>query len=298
MASSYRVGQAATAYAPPTRRASGSGAERRRKPGAQVGPIVPASLSALIECEVIPRLMVAHPAHRFGRPTEQGAQIDPLEVAMFAPLTMQVEADELLAQIEAMLDRGIGVETLLLDLLAPTAKALGEYWEQDRCDFVDVTMGLWRLQEIVHELSDRIPAERAGGEAASALFAPVPGDQHSFGTVVVEELFARNGWSTDRLCDATHAMLADRLADEWFDLIGLTASCECHIAALPSAIAALRSVSRNPHLCVMVGGPVFTRDPSLADQVGADGTARDARAALEVAEALLGAATRKACCTG
>lgn len=296
MASSYSFSQAAASYAPRGRRIAT--AAPRREPFAQVGPIAPASLSTLIECEVIPRLMVAHPAREFGRAQNGPAHIDAAEVAAFAPLAMQVEADELLEHVEQLLARGIGLEALLMDLLAPAARTLGEYWKQDRCDFVDVTMGLWRLQEVVHELSARIPLERSQGGAASALFAPVPGDDHSFGTLVVEEMFARNGWITDRLCDATQGVLAERVSNDWFDLIGLTASCDCHIAALPSAIAALRTASRNPQLCVMVGGPVFVDDPDLADRIGADGTARDARAALEVAEALLGAIAREAPCIG
>ena len=61
----------------------------------------------------------------------------------------------------------------MVDLLAPAARLLGEYWEDDRCDFVDVTMGLWRLQEVVHEIAARAPADRAaGGRRALARCSP------------------------------------------------------------------------------------------------------------------------------
>ena len=82
-------------------------------------------------------------------------------------------------------------------------------------------------------------------------------------------------------------MLLKRVAADWFDMIGLTISCDCHIGALPSVIVGLRSVSRNPKVCVMVGGRVFSADPELAITVGADGTARDAKLALEVARELV-----------
>lgn len=111
----------------------------------------------------------------------------------------------------------------------------------------------------------------------------MPGDQHSFGTVVIDELFRRNGWVTDRLTDAETPELLRRASDLWFDVIGLTVSCDCHIAPLPSIIAALRSVSRNPRVCVLIGGRLCVADPALADKVGADGTARDAKLALKVA---------------
>lgn len=249
----------------------------------------PIALSALIECEVIPRLMGARQQRSPSQPVAREAPaISQEEIAAFTPLTLQVEADELLAIVETMLARGVTAEALLLDLLAPAARTLGEYWKDDRCDFVDVTMGLWRLQEVVHELAARVPsAARRSNDARRALFAVVPGDQHSFGPLVIEQVFARAGWDTDRLGESSAAMLCGRLSAEWFDIAGLTGGSECHIGALPSVILAMRSVSRNPRLRVLVGGPAFLENPALVDDVGADGTAPDARSALAVADSMV-----------
>lgn len=254
------------------------------------------SLSQLIEREIIPRLLVAHGAGPLAAGhAAHDDTILPEEVEAFAPLSLQVEADELLDHVDALVARGVSIDTLMVDLLAPAARLLGQFWEDDRCDFVDVTMGLWRLQEVVHELSARVPPERRGpAEGRRALFASMPGDQHSFGTVVLDELFARAGWRTARLCEAEVADLAERLGEEWFDLVGLTISCDCHIATTPSVIQALRKASRNRRLCVMVGGRVFVGRGELADAVGADGTAPDARAAVQVAGALVDRAVRGA----
>ena len=136
------------------------------------------------------------------------------EVADLVPLALQVEADELLAHVDRILRRGVPVTTLLVDLLAPAARLLGEYWEEDRCDFVDVTMGLWRLQEVVHEVAAPARMARRGNRGRRALFASMPGDQHSFGAVVIDEVFSREGWMTDRLSDGVTADLLDRVAEQ------------------------------------------------------------------------------------
>ncbi|OYY65462.1 B12-binding domain-containing protein [Sphingomonas sp. 28-62-11] len=245
------------------------------------------SLSNLVEREIIPRLVASHPLAGKHCGNRGSGEITAEEIDEFAPLSLQVEADHLLAYVEGILNRGVGIDTVMVDLLAPAARRLGEYWEEDRCDFVDVTMGLWRLQEIVHELGARLPAERRVGPGKRALFASMPGDQHSFGTIVVEELFSREGWLTDRMSEASTPDLLERVAGEWFDLIGLTISCDYHIAPLGSVIVALRNVSRNPNLCVMVGGRIFVDDPDLAANVGADGTASDAKVAVKTALALV-----------
>lgn len=243
------------------------------------------SLSRLIESEIIPRLMVAHAADA---PVTCSQTITAQEIAALAPLALEVEADALLAHVEAILARGVTLDTLMVDLLAPTARLLGELWESDRLDFVDVTMALWRLQEVVHEITARRPPEGACPDVARrALFATMPDDQHSFGTLVVDEVFRRAGWATDRMGAPAMPDLLARVGRTWFDLVGLTVSCDAHIALLKSVIVALRNVSRNPRLCIMVGGQVFSADPQLAVRIGADGTAGDARRALRVADDLV-----------
>lgn len=252
-------------------------------------------LSRFIEREIIPRLLVAHRGDGPVAIVAAGAAaIAAADVEAFAPLSLQVEADELLDHVEMIRGRGVSVETLLVDLLAPAARRLGEFWEDDRCDFVDVTMGLWRLQEVVRELSDRAPADRAAGAGRRALFASMHGDDHSFGTIVIDELFRRDGWSTERLGEATTADLLDRVANDWFDLIGLTVTCDRHVAPLPAIIRAVRDGSRNARVSVMVGGRVFAEDPRLASEVGADGTAPDAKLALKVARDLVTGGMREA----
>lgn len=256
------------------------------------------SLTRLIESEIIPRLLVAHatgPHTDVDADAERSTVISAEEIKAFAPLALQVEADELLDYVDGLVARGVPLDSLLVDLLAPAARQLGEFWEDDLCDFIDVTMGLWRLQEVVHELSARMPQDhsRPFGQERRALFASLEGDQHSFGTVVVDELFCANGWLTDRLNEATTVELLERVRDEWFDLAGLTITCDCHIAPLPAIVRSIRGSSRNPRICVMVGGRVFAENADLAASVGADGTAPDARVAVRVAGELVDAVAQE-----
>ena len=279
------------------------------KPATAKAPLalIEGSLSAVIESEIIPRLIASRPRavqlHLAGNaPLGEGgadlATVSDADVAAFAPLTVSAEADALLDYIDLLIARGVSVDSVLVDLLAPTARVLGEYWESDRCDFVDVTMGLWRLQEIVHELAARLPAATRPGSQWRALFSPMPGDQHSFGSILLDEIFAREGWFTDRLSDTSMSELLDKVSADWFDLVGLTVGCESHMGALPSLITAVRNISANPQICVMVGGRIFVEAPARATDVGADGTAPDARLAVQVAGSLVGAVSRRAFARG
>jgi MerR family transcriptional regulator, light-induced transcriptional regulator len=250
----------------------------------------PVLLAKLIEGEIIPRLLLAH---RSGDAfyAEQGGIGEPIkvaEVAALAQLSLDCEAHQLTRHVDAILARGIEVETVLVELLAPAARILGERWEDDSIDFIAVTMGLWRMQEVVHELAARAPgAGLSRGGDRRALFCVMPGEQHSFGTTLVDECFRRRGWNTLCVPATTEQQLLSLVRERWFEIIGLTVSCTYHIDELPRLIRAMRKVSRNPHAGVMVGGPVFVSNAELAWQVGADGTAKDAISAVDCAETLV-----------
>jgi len=244
-------------------------------------------VNELIEFEVIPRLLLAHseplPAAEPGPVAITAADVD-----RFTPLTLSHEAHQVLEVVESYLRRGASIETVFVDLLAPAARRLGQGWEQDSLDFVDVTMGLWRIQEVLREIAARTPRIASSALLArSALLSPMPGEQHTLGTAMVDECFARAGWDSELLLEPNRPDLLDRVATRSYDMIGLTVSCDSHIEPLPALIVAVRNLSLNPSVCVLIGGRVPTLNPAVAALVGADGTAPTATAAVLVAERLV-----------
>jgi MerR family transcriptional regulator, light-induced transcriptional regulator len=254
-------------------------------------PASPDALARLIEADIIPRLLLNHRSEAAGaRPAVPAAPGEiPAGLAdQFAAATLTEEVGPLLARVEALSAAGFSVETIYLDLLAPAARRLGSWWDEDACDFVDVTMGLWRLQEIVNALSSLIPGVAVrDGNARRALFAPAPGEQHGLGAMIVEEFFRRAGWQTWSAPALDEDELVALAAGREFDVIGLTISVERHLATLGKTIASVRRTSRNRNILVLVGGRVFTQNPELAASVGADGTAADGALAVQLADTLL-----------
>lgn len=256
-------------------------------------------LAQLIERLVIPRLMAdeagqsqshASASAAPASSSRTGVMITTADVVAFAELSLADEAAALVDFVDARMEGGSTVEQLYIELLAPAARKLGVMWEEDQCDFVDVTMGLWRIQEVVRELARRAPTGRCGGYGQRvALFSPMPGDQHSLGPTMISECFQRSGWHAESLIEPTCSELLAKVAGRHFDLVGLTVSNDCPTASLSSLIRSIRSVSSNPGICVMVGGRLIDEQSDLVTSCGADGTAPDAVAALEVADMLVSA---------
>ena len=262
--------------------------ERVRRKASGLGDEPCDSLNAIIEGEIIPRLLLAHDSGAAQAKARRNRPINPEDALRFAVLPLRLEAAHLLEEVDAFIAEGSSVESVCLDLLAPAARKLGEMWERDECDFIDVTMGLWRLQEVMREIAARSPADLSSlNVPRTALFSPMPGDHHNFGTLMIEEVFSRAGWQSEALVRPERRELLDRLAQRPFDLVGLTLARDCPSAALSNLVKAMRNASANPRITVLVGGRMINENPGVVQEIGADGTGVDALAALDVAETLV-----------
>lgn len=198
------------------------------------------------------------------------------------------------AYVLVLRDRGLTMETLFIELLEPTARHLGEMWDRDDCDFIDVTLGVARLQKLlaIFKETHNLPTLEARRHVLMAL---APGEQHYFGLTMVERFLLAAGWQVQTELSGTCEEIVEAVRSKWFAVVGLTAGSDRQLDSLKSAIAQLRAHSQNPAIGVMVGGPMFTAKPELAREVGADATAPNAPAAVLVAQTLFDLAAPAEC---
>jgi methanogenic corrinoid protein MtbC1 len=250
------------------------------------------TLLRTIEGEIIPRLLLAHRVQPASETTEapNGEAITSEDQARFVKLVMTDTTTETRQFVDGLLRRGVSHESLFLDLLTHAARRLGELWEEDLCDFSEVTIGLCRLHEVVRERSvvHELPRPRVTGNEPRILLATACADQHVFGVVLVAEFFRRAGWLVSSEPGTFPGRLAAIVAKQRFELVGLSAACSASPDELANEIELIRKASANRKLRVMVGGRVFVEAPDLATGVGADGWATSARTAPVVANEMLG----------
>jgi methanogenic corrinoid protein MtbC1 len=248
------------------------------------------SLLAVIEKQIIPRLLEAHPsadqlpelaALSLKQPGEQ-------EIQAFVTLCLAPDPAASHRWIKDLQTQGYSTESLFLNLIAPAARHLGEQWERDRNDFSQVTLGLIRMQQLTHELGY---AYRDGpqniGHRRRIMLASAPGSQHILGLVMVSEFFRKERWEVVVEIAATPHELTHAVANEWFDMLGLSVGVVEQLPSLPGLIQALREKSRNPDIKVLLGGPAFQTQDLEAPSMGADAIALDAMAGVLMANQLL-----------
>lgn len=248
-----------------------------------------AKLARFVSNQIVPRLVLLHteslpdalPVERVLEALAPSAA----DISGLADIVLGSDLEAAMAYVIVLRDSGLPMETLFVELLEPTARYLGELWDRDECDFIDVTLGIGRLQKLLAIFNDThdLPAVET---QRRVLMAMTPGNQHSFGVLMVERFLKAAGWQVQTELSATAEEIVDVANRQWFAVIGLTAGSDRQLDTLSALLAELRQRSMNRNVGLMVGGPMFTADPMLARQVGADATAPSAPAAVLVAQKL------------
>lgn len=251
-------------------------------------------LSKAIEHEIIPRLMLAHPtAGECLSPEATGhQQVSDADVEAFTKLVLAPDENVAQACIEAMRSSGISVETIYTDLLAPVARHLGVLWEEDLCDFTEVTLGLGRLHQVLRELSPAFNQTNINASGHRVLLLPAPGEQHTFGLVMVSEFFRRAGWDVGGGPWEAGADPVLMVKGEWFDVVGFSLGNITQLDALAASIKIVRKSSLNTSICIIVGGPLFLAHPEYVAYVDADAASTDGAQAPSLAKKLIASKTR------
>jgi methanogenic corrinoid protein MtbC1 len=244
-------------------------------------------LTQTIERQILPRLGLTHRDAPAGAGTNAIAMIDDAGLAAFTAAVLAHDLDSSTARIQELVERGAGVADICLSVLTPTARRLGEMWDEDLCSFVDVTAGLGMLHTIMYRLREICaPAEPMRDASRRILFASLAGNQHTFGLQMVTEVFRQAGWDVAVETAKNESGLAEIVRGDWFAIAGISVARMEQTRNLGQTIRAIRKASSNRTIGILVGGPVFDAQPDLARRVGADVDACDAKQAVLRAEGL------------
>ena len=232
--------------------------------------------------------MLNSPTRPAAKAAQAAAQLGSLDVDGFNSDLLDGNERVLLARLEGLRQRGFSVEALCLDLLAPAANRLGTLWNDDRCDFASVTVAVSQLQRLMRLIGiGSVPSAQHTGAGLHVLLAQPPQEQHSFGLAMVAEFFRCAGWGLSGGLADSHTSAVTRARARHVDVVGFSVGSEAQLDWLRREITAVRNVSVNPRVVVMVGGPLVALHPHWAPELGADLCMDSARNAPALAEQLV-----------
>ena len=261
-------------------------------------------LSQTLERELIPRLMEALKSSTgndidlsdslestaASQPNaDEKSAVTASEVEEFVHLIIHHDASIGRGYVQALRERGVKMPVIYMQLFAVAARRLGSMWDDDECDFTQVTIAVCRMHQLIHSFSDGQHEQLYSHEPDSRniLLLPADGEQHTFGLLMAGEFFRSAGWNVYNGAADSEQELLGILARQSFDAVGVSISAERNQQALHDQIARLREVSRNKHLLIVAGGYLINCHPEKAQELGADCAAHDGDGAVSQVTELL-----------
>jgi MerR family transcriptional regulator, light-induced transcriptional regulator len=267
--------------------------------GAQPGMTLEQHLARVVASHVVPRLThltrarslnrsnAGSLAYREAAPSDGAlrhgsTRPDQAELDRFVAALIAVADEASTVMTQGYLDRGHSINAILLDLFGPAARRLGKMWEDDEITFVDVTIGVGRLQQLLNNLP---PQPKLGPPRhRNVLLLPTPGEDHSFGVAVLGDILERAGWAVTLIHQATAVELRRILKRQHFVAVGFSLSTDALTDRLIAAIRTVRVELDATPTTIVVGGRAFDANLELARRVGADAAPGDAEATLDYLE--------------
>lgn len=171
----------------------------------------------------------------------------------------------------------------LADIYIPeAARRMGQSWHDDEMPWMDVSIGVGRLQSLLREIGTAWSADQAGDAGHGTVLLLVPDrEQHTLGPMVAMSQMRRYGVSVCLRIAPPFSELRSLVASRHFDGMLISVSTKDKLEAVARTVQFLKSLMSTP--CpIIIGGAVMAKVEDPASLTGADFSSNDIGAALEV----------------
>ena len=167
---------------------------------------------------------------------------------------------------------GMPAEAVYLKYLAAAARILGEWWIEDRANFVEVTVGTGRMFAIMRGMR-HLFAPTVHSQDKSAIFASVPGEDHTLGVRMAADLFRKDGWEIALKVGLDHDELVSEIERTPNSIVGLSVAGRHSVDALSRLVVALHICC--PNAPILVSGQDIDDIRPLLSLMSLDGVTGD-----------------------
>lgn len=178
--------------------------------------------------------------------------------------------------------QGTPVRDLYLHVFQRTQYEIGRLWQVNQISVAQEHYCTAATQLVMSQLYPHI---FAGEKTHGTLVATcVAGDLHEIGLRMVCDFFELDGWNTYYLgANVPNPSVVQALIKQQAAVLAISATMTYHVRAVAALIVAVRGVPECGGVKILVGGYPFKVAPDLWRDIGADGSAPDAQAAIQLA---------------
>jgi methanogenic corrinoid protein MtbC1 len=215
---------------------------------------------------------------------ETGAlELKPHSSAHLTWQTIEDHADEFVAlitregpqkterYIAELLNLGMSVDSIVLELIPRIARKLGDQWVSDSLSFSEVTIATGRLQKLIYSLDHLFQETRTNPSTThSILVIAAPGSHHTLGPLILSNYFTWAGWNVLSESTPSQRYIETTVANKSLTAIAISIADYDQLDQLHALIQSIRNKSLNPGIIVLTGGSLYNADAMSFGHIKAD----------------------------
>ncbi|MHC4081556.1 MAG: cobalamin B12-binding domain-containing protein [Planctomycetota bacterium] len=188
-------------------------------------------------------------------------------------------------------ESGMSVPEVYSKVLQPAQIEIGWMWHQGEISVADEHFATATTEMVMSMLRPHFTSTPAKNRRVVA--TSVRGDLHALGVRMVADHFEMGGWESIYLgANTPNEDVIRSLSDHHADLLAVSVTSMLHLRDVGELIRAVRDNSATADVKIIVGGAPLGLDPDLWQELGADGWAPSAEAAVGVGNGLLDGAAQ------
>ena len=267
---------------------------KKEREGPRHQKVSSSPIPVALQKEIIPRLLMAH-RHKASsikkiefKNARRTVEITARNVEELSQMLLNGELSVSKSYLRILIEEGVSVEQIYLDLLQPTARRLGVCWENDSLDFATITLAVWHINQLMYYLSPEFLQNPVGqGKSAGRiLLFPSLGSQHTLGLFMLAEFFRESGWEVFADPALSEQDIFNTIKEKDFNVVGISIGSYDQKKSTEKLISDIRRMN-GPGLKIIIGGPLAFCENNLFRELKADGQAADAREAVALANSLV-----------
>lgn len=170
--------------------------------------------------------------------------------------------------IRALMSDDLSSRDLMLNVLGPVSRRFDDLWQADRATFLDVRIATVRIEAFLRDIANPVlPIVKRNHR--QAIFANVPGDEHTLGVKIAAELQRAKGWDIELATNMSYTELVSQISISSANILGLSIGSSASVHRLNTLVRSLRGV--RPDLKILVSGALIALDERSIRLLGADG---------------------------
>ncbi len=183
--------------------------------------------------------------NRAVRPGGRQRSPDATDVRELVRLLLAHDVGVASAYVETVRQRGATLDLVCLQLLAPAARELGLLWEEDECDFMQVTVGIVQIAPIAAGASapNSVARSRSASCTVESCWPRARASSTPLGFRWSANFCSGRAGRFGRSFRLPRQRYWNWSAENWFAVVGLSVGSDLRLEEIATIIRAIRSAS-------------------------------------------------------